>query len=38
MTEVKLLGHIISEGGIKIDPKRVEAIREIAIPRNKKSI
>jgi hypothetical protein len=38
MPEGKLLGHIISTGGIKIDPKRVEAIQEIAIPRNKKSI
>jgi hypothetical protein len=38
MPEGKLLGHIISAGGIKIDPKRVEAIQEIAIPRNKKSI
>ena len=36
--EGKLLGHIISAGGIKIDPKRVEAIQGIEIPRNKKSI
>jgi hypothetical protein len=38
MPEGKLLGHIISAGGIKIDPKRVDAIQEIEIPRNKKSI
>jgi hypothetical protein len=38
MPEGKLLGHIISAGGIKIDPKRVEAIQKIEIPRNKKSI
>jgi hypothetical protein len=38
MPEGKLLGHIISTGGIKIDPKRVEAIQKIEIPRNKKSI
>jgi hypothetical protein len=38
MSEGKLLGHIISIGGIKIDPKRVEAIQEIGIPINKKSI
>jgi hypothetical protein len=38
MPEGKLLGHIISEGGIKIDPKRVKSIQEIAIPGNKKSI
>jgi hypothetical protein len=37
MPEGKLLGHIISAGGIKIDPKeRVCAIQEIEIPRNKK--
>jgi hypothetical protein len=38
MPKGKLLGHIISTGGIKIDPKRVEAIQEIEILRNKKSI
>jgi hypothetical protein len=38
MPEGKLLGHIISVGGIKIDPKRVCSIQEIEIPRNKKAI
>jgi hypothetical protein len=38
MQEGKLLGHIISTRGIKIDPKRVEAIQKIEIPRNNKSI
>jgi len=38
MLEGNLLGHIISVGGIKIDPKRVYVIQEIEIPRNKKSI
>jgi hypothetical protein len=33
-----LLGHIVSRNGIKIDPKRVEAIDTIAIPRNVKEI
>jgi len=36
--EGKLLGHIVSLEGIKIDPKRVKAIQKIYIPRNKKSI
>jgi len=36
MKEGKLLGHIISKYGIKIDPKRVEAIQKISLPRNKK--
>jgi len=35
MKEGKLLGHIISAEGIKIDPKRVEAIQKIGLPRNK---
>jgi hypothetical protein len=34
----KLLGHIISEGGVKKDTKRVDSIQKIEIPRNKKSI
>jgi hypothetical protein len=32
------LGHIVSRDGIKIDPKRVEAIDTINIPRNRKEI
>ena len=38
MQEGKLLGHIVSRDGIKIDPKRVESIDTINIPRNKKEI
>jgi hypothetical protein len=36
MPKGKLLCHIILVGGINIDPKRVEAIQKIEIPRNKK--
>jgi hypothetical protein len=36
--EGKLLGHIVSRDGIRIDPKRVEAIDTIVIPRNVKEI
>jgi len=36
MKEGKLLGHIVSKYGIKVDPKRVEAIDHINITRNKK--
>jgi hypothetical protein len=36
--EGKLLGHIVSPEGIKIDPKRVKAIQQIDIPRNTNSI
>jgi hypothetical protein len=38
MQEGKLLGHIVSKEGIKIDPKRVEAINTINFPRNVKEI
>jgi hypothetical protein len=36
MEEGKLLGHIISKEGIKIDPRRVEGILKIGTPRSKK--
>jgi hypothetical protein len=38
MQEGNLLGHIVSKEGIKVDPKRVEAIDTINIPRNIKEI
>ena len=38
LEECKLLEHIISKDGIKIDPQRVDAIQKIAIPRTKKEI
>eukprot|EP00253_Pinus_taeda_P028184 PITA_28184 len=38
MSEGKLLGHIISKDGIRIDPARVEAIQQLEQPRNKKEI
>jgi len=38
MQEGKLLGHIVFRDGIKIDPKSVEAIDTINIPRNVKEI
>jgi hypothetical protein len=38
MHEGKILCHFVSEGGIKIDTARVEAIQKIDIPRNKKAI
>ena len=38
LQEGKLLGHIISEEGIKIDPKRIEAILQITHPGNIKEL
>ena len=34
----KLLGHIVTKYGVKIDPKRVEVINGISLPRNKKEV
>ena len=38
LEEGKLLGHIISKDGIKIDPERVSAILKVREPRSKKEI
>ena len=38
LEEGKLLGHIISKDGIRIDPRRVKAIGQIVFPRNKKEV
>jgi len=38
LTTCKLLGHIISEDGIRIDPNRVNAIQKVDFPRSRKEI
>jgi hypothetical protein len=38
MKEGKLLGHIVSEEGVRIDPSRVEAIQALPLPRSKKEV
>ena len=38
LQEGKLIGHIISQEGIMIDPKRIEAILQIYHPRNIKEL
>ena len=38
MKEGKILGHIISMYGIKIDPDRVKSILNVEIPINKREI
>jgi hypothetical protein len=38
MEEGKLLGHIVSAEGVRIDPSRVEAIRTLSLPRSKKEV
>jgi hypothetical protein len=38
MQEGKLLGHIVSAEGVRIDPDRVEAIQALSFPRSKKEV
>ena len=38
VTEGKMLGHIVSKDGVRIDPKRVMAIDKIPKPKNVKGI
>ena len=38
VTEGKLLGHVISERGISIDPKHIEAISKIGLPASQKEL
>jgi hypothetical protein len=38
MKEGKLLGHIVSAEGVRIDPSRVEAIHTLSFPRSKKKL
>ena len=38
LEEGKILGHIVTKDGVRIDPKRVEVINGIPIPRNKKEV
>ena len=36
--EGKLLGHLVSADGIRIDPERVKSILKISLPRIKKDV
>jgi hypothetical protein len=38
MKEGKLLGHIVSIEGVRIDPRRVEAIQTLSFPKSKKEV
>lgn len=38
LEEGKLLGHIVSRDGVKIDPARVQAMQKLPLPRSKKDI
>jgi hypothetical protein len=36
--EGKLLGHIITKDGVKMDPERVQAIQQVPLPQTKKAL
>jgi hypothetical protein len=38
MQEEKLLGHIVSTEGVRIDSRRVEVIQALSVPRSKKEV
>lgn len=38
VSEGKLLGHIITKDGVKVDPQRVEAIKQVSLPQTKKAL
>jgi hypothetical protein len=38
MQKGKLLGHIVSNEGVRIDPSRVESIQALSLPRSKKEV
>jgi hypothetical protein len=38
VTEGKLLGHMITKDGVKLDPERVESIGKVPFPISKKSL
>jgi hypothetical protein len=38
MKEGKLLGHIVSVEGVRIDPSRVEAIQNLSLPKSRKEV
>ena len=36
--EVELLGHVVSKGGVKVDPKKVSAIQYVKAPSRVKGV
>ncbi|XP_057863758.2 uncharacterized protein LOC131071814 [Cryptomeria japonica] len=36
--EGKLLGHIVSQEGVKVDPQRVKAIQQLSLPSNRNGV
>ena len=38
VTSRKLLGHIVSERGIEVDPDKIKAIQEMPVPKTEKNV
>jgi len=38
MQEIKLLGHVVSDTQVKVDPERIAAILNYPAPRNQKQL
>ena len=38
VTSGKLLGHIVSEKGIEVDPDKIKAIQEMPVPKTEKEV
>ena len=38
VTSGKLLGHIVSERGIEVDPDKIKAIQEMSLPKTEKDM
>ena len=38
ITSGKLLGHIVNERGIEVDPKKIKAIQEMPVPKTEKDV
>ena len=38
VTSGKLLGHIVSERGIEVDPDKIKAIQEMPVPKTEKDV
>ena len=37
-TEVQYLGYVVSADGIKIDPRKTQAVRDFPVPKNVRSL
>ena len=38
VTSGKLLGHVVSQRGIEVDPDKIKAIQEMLVPKTEKDV